>query len=114
MQSKIISVLLFAILAFLIFSTWKIVLRMEESGRNLSAAAEELKNLNIKKTDLLDEISFLKTDQGVEEEIRQKFMMAKPGEEVIVMVDDKSDDTSYENSETSLWSKFLNVLGIKR
>ena len=58
-------------------------------------------------------IDYLNSERGLEEEIRDKFNVAKEGEEVIVIVGPeigKPDDTKKEGSLVKgLWSRILDV-----
>lgn len=48
---------------------------------------DEIKDMNLKKNNLEANIERLKTSVGQEEELRKKFQIKKPGEEVLVIVD---------------------------
>ena len=50
-------------------------------------ALNEEKVLGEKQSDLLTRLERLKTDRGIEEEIRKKFRVVKEGEGVIIVVD---------------------------
>ena len=57
---------------------------------------------------LSSEIERLKTKDGIEEEIRNKFNVVKPGEHLVVIVDDAStskNETTKQN--TGWWGSFL-------
>ncbi len=51
---------------------------------------QKLKNLEERKNELESQVAKLKTDRGVEEELREKFNIIKPGEEAIIIVDKDS------------------------
>ncbi len=48
---------------------------------------EEIKELNLKKDDLETRVTRLQTSVGKEEELRKKFQIKKPGEEMLVIVE---------------------------
>ena len=57
---------------------------------NRKIAEEKVLELQKEKDKLSTGISKLKTDSGVEESIREKFGLAKDGEGVIIVVEDKN------------------------
>jgi len=63
--------------------------RYQDSLANLALAQKELVTIENKKTKLEKATAKLKTEQGIEETIRQKYQVAKNGEQLIVIVDDK-------------------------
>lgn len=51
---------------------------------------------------------------GVEKEIREKFPVAKDGEEVIIFTEsgDLDKEADFFDGESGIWSKIVNFLGI--
>jgi len=107
-----VSILL--VLAFL-FATnaWDGYKKYSESHRNVAGLAERLESIKNREDELQAKISYLNSERGLEEEIRDKFNVAKEGEEVIVIVGPeigKIDDTKKEESLVKgLWSRFLDT-----
>ena len=64
--------------------------KMSATSDNKQVAAVKLAELEDKKQRLNGEIARLETEGGVEENIREKFGLAKAGEGLIVVVDDKN------------------------
>ena len=97
--------ILFAILVLIfawnVFGFWG---KMEETAKNKKTAEDKIVDLQKQKDKLSNDISKLNTDQGVEENIRDKFGLAKPGEGMIVVVDDTSKPPA---PPSSVSSKFL-------
>lgn len=54
---------------------------------NRQEAEIALANLKNKQAGLEKEIARLETDRGVEEELRRRFQVVRPGEQVLVIVD---------------------------
>lgn len=80
----------------------------EESQRKTNEAKAELRILEERKRDLEKRVSFLKTERGQESEIREKFMVGKEGEGVILLVDQPhSTTTKALPLKESFWSGFL-------
>ncbi|KKP86964.1 MAG: hypothetical protein UR90_C0016G0001 [Parcubacteria group bacterium GW2011_GWC1_35_8] len=90
MQSKPVLVFL-GILVFIF--AWGVVGfmgKMQSTIENRKIAEEKVLELQKEKDKLSTGISKLKTDSGVEESIREKFGLAKDGEGVIIVVEDKN------------------------
>lgn len=64
--------------------------KMQITTENRKIAENKVTELEKEKEKLSTDISKLKTENGVEESIREKFPVAKEGENVIVIVDDKT------------------------
>jgi cell division protein FtsB len=98
-----------AVLAILVIffsrATWKLYTKERESAANAEQAHNSLKRMEDRKKVLSDEISRLKTDEGIEEEIRSKYGVSKPGEQVLIIVDDKEATTSTSTPDKTLWQK---------
>ena len=73
------------------------------------ASSRELQNIQDREVFLNSEINRLSTDEGVEEEIRSKYSVAKPGEELIVIVGTTSTTSATTTKGESLWNKFLGL-----
>ena len=84
---------------------------MEETSKNRDIAELKLVELNKNKDKLISDIENLNTDRGKEASIRDKFGLAKEGEGLIVVVDEKvntvENETEDKNWATSLWSKIF-------
>lgn len=73
---------------------------------------ENLTNLEARKEALETTLEALDTERGLEEEVRKKFPLAKPGEEVIVLLDAKDPSVdSRTSSRNSIWQSFLGWFG---
>ncbi len=80
----------------------------EESQRKTNEAKAELRMLEERKNELEKRVGFLKTERGQESEIREKFMVGKEGEGVILLVDQPhSTTTKIAPKKTSFWTGFL-------
>lgn len=109
----------FTILALLIVvillarGTWGVYKKEKDSRIEMQRVQGELQVLKDRKENLAIGIDRLKTDTGVEEEIRNKFQVAKQGEGVIVIVDKAptvvpTDDT---NILKKIWNSVTGVFG---
>lgn len=56
------------------------------SSEGKQSVLEEVHEITERKEFLEEELSRLQSERGVEEELRKKFQIAKPGEQVIIIV----------------------------
>lgn len=108
MYSWFTVVTLFLIFVFLANGVWKVYKKQQITKDNLDNVATDLEKLKNRESKLSTEINWLKTEGGTESEIRDKYGLVKPGEEVIVIVDKKDDkNNTAESMEKSFWQKVL-------
>lgn len=86
---------------FLIKGTWGVYFKQNESAKNLEKVKTELANAQNREEDLEASVSYLKTQEGVEEEIRDKYSVAKPGEEILLIVEPRDNGKSDEHIRKS-------------
>ncbi len=111
LYSRITLVLLLIVIAFLIRAVWGVYQKQEMTKDNLAKTATVYNNLQAREKILSSEIERLETVNGLEEEIREKYGLIKPDEEVIIIVDEGEDKNPPLNSSSvSLWQKIWNWL----
>jgi cell division protein FtsB len=106
LYSKAAIIVLTFFLLVLANATWGVYKKQEASAANTVQAKNSLKKLKDRESVLTAELSRLDTEEGVEEEIRAKYGVSKPGEELLVIVDDKNASTTEKQPEQSWWNKF--------
>jgi cell division protein FtsB len=89
-ESKPVLMLLVFLLVFFIFGVIGFTGKMMATSENRKIAENKLAELQKQKTELSANIAKLKTDAGIEEGIREKFGLAKEGEGLIIVVEDKN------------------------
>ncbi len=99
---------LFAISLFLAKDVWNIYQKEIESASLDSDSKAKLQSLSAQADQLNSNIKKLSTDAGIDEELRQKYGVVKPGEEMIVVVPDNSTTTS--TSTESVYSSFFDKI----
>ena len=97
------SVLFFTILLF--NGTWGVFQKERETQASLNRTRESLMNARDREVELGVAVKNLQTSQGLEKEIRNKFDVAKSGEEVIMVVDSKQKEDTGEGEDPSFWQK---------
>ena len=74
------------------------------TGDDLQSIKAEVSSLQDRQSFLSDKLSRLRTGEGLDEEIRKNFPVAKPGERVIMVVDDKAEVTTSVATSSSGFS----------
>jgi cell division protein FtsB len=96
-------VLLFLIFIFLILlkGVWGVYKKEKISEENLNREKTELVRLENRQKTLASSIDYLKTEQGLESEIRNKFRAVKENEKVVVIIDDEATGTQKVEATTT-------------
>ena len=105
--SRITIFVFIIIVIFLVRAVYDIYQKERMSAKSVSSVEENYNSLKARQSMLKSEIERLSTDKGVEEEIRSKFSVAKPGETVVVIIDSGSTSTGLENVEVGFWQKIF-------
>lgn len=89
--------------------------RYQDSRAGLALAEKELVAIENKKVVLEKSTAELKTEQGIEEIIRQKYQVTKDGERLIVIVENEQEKP-VENPEKpkGIWQSVLKFFGYGR
>jgi cell division protein FtsB len=95
------------IFAWNVFGFWG---KMAETGKNRKIVEDKIAELKQQKEKLSSDITKLKTGEGVEETIRDKFGLVKEGEGMIVIVDDKNNTAAASESQSGGFFSFFRNL----
>jgi cell division protein FtsB len=99
-------VVLIFIIIWSFTALWKVYQKKRLTEINLDKTVGIYDGLRAREKMLSAEIEKLKTVEGQEEEIREKYGLVKPSEEVIVVVDkDDITNTNSNHSDVSFWHK---------
>jgi cell division protein FtsB len=103
------SPLTFIVLGVLIliagYNVWDMYQKSQRTEEALRKTREAYDVLLARQRFLDERLNELDTEAGVEAEIRDRFGVAKPGEEVIVVLSDEEQDAP-STEEESLWGRF--------
>ena len=97
---------------FILFFAWSVLgfwNKMAETGKNKKIAEDKVAALEKQKEKLTSDISSLKTDQGKEKIFRENYGLAKEGEDMIVVVDDKNAPAAPEPNSGGFWGFLKNL-----
>lgn len=78
--------LLVVLLGLFARAAYGVYLKAKDSGERASQAEQELLRLTERNQELDKQITRLKTDEGIEAEIRETYRMAKPGENLAIIL----------------------------
>lgn len=103
LNKKIFSPVSLAVLSIiaiiLLISTFKIYVKSRNVIQKNERMAQEIADLEKRKAELEAEAAKIGTESGLEEEIREKFSVKKPGEEVLTIMDKKPEDDKISEGE---------------
>ncbi len=105
LYSPFILVILIIILILMFRAVWGIYIKNDFTKHNLDRVNDDYYNLKQREEKLIDEISFLKTTDGQEEELREKYGVAKPNEEVIIIVNQNQKLVDDWTEPINWWQK---------
>ncbi|MES3030808.1 MAG: hypothetical protein V4697_00125 [Patescibacteria group bacterium] len=89
--------ILFIIIAKSLFGVYQ---KEKISAANLERERLELSKLTSREENLASSLEYLKTDAGIESEIRGKFRAVKEGEQVAVIIDGDASSTATTSTST--------------
>ena len=103
LYSKPALLLLLVLVLFLGRATFQIYQKERESRANLRQAETEVSALAARDIDLREKVERLQTESGMEAEIRSQFQVAKPGEKMVVMIDDDAEAPVESAQKQTMW-----------
>lgn len=98
--------LLFLLCVLVIFSynTIGLFKKEIETTKKKTLVLDRIDSLNKRKDVLNNDINKLKTEEGIESVIRDKYQVVKEGEKMLVIVDDENEDQNEEiKNDHSFW-----------
>ncbi len=109
LQSRPVLVFLIVLIVFFAWGVWGLLGKMRTAIENKKLVENKVAELQKEKDKLSIDIAKLKTDSGVEENIRQKFGLVKEGEDMIIVVDDQNKPITEEVKKNGFFSFFTNL-----
>lgn len=86
-------------------ATWRVYAKERSAATELRNQAASLGELKQRKAALEAKLRALSTERGVEEEIRDRFPVTKPGEEVITVVNPAGPAATTSAKKPSFWAR---------
>jgi len=105
--SRLTCVFLAIVLIFFGYSAAKIYLRLRRAASANKLIEKQIAGFKIKKAELEANISRLESESGIEEEIRNKFPVQKPGEKAVIIIEEeiKINDIGKNGSPPGFFEK---------
>lgn len=102
---RLVIIFLLIMVFVLVRAVWNVYQKNISSEGSLNHSKGELKDLELQKSDLEYQVAWLSLPRGKEEEIRKNFSVAKEGEKVFIVVDDKQSATTTisDNNDKGWW-----------
>ncbi len=91
-SSPVVLAALVLVFGFLLRGVWNIYNRAKISEVEFQISKSKMARLENRENDLMISTERLKTENGVEAEIRDRFHMGKPGEKAIIIVEEDVED----------------------
>ena len=109
LYSRVTLVILSLLIILLAHATYGIYSKERQSAAEYAAAKDAYDDLVSRQAALTSEVNTLGTSAGVEEEIRTRFGMAKPGETVVTVIAAPTS-TASQGGGQSLWQTLFGWL----
>lgn len=109
LQSKPALILLGVVILAFAWSIIGLAGKTEDTAKNKKNAIDKIAELQQEQDKLSFDIQNLQTDQGKEAAVRENLGWGKPGEGMIVVVDDKTQPNVKETQQTGFFSFLKNL-----
>lgn len=92
----------------------KTYLKYREARALRNQYQAELESLQAKQTELNGKIGELSTERGIEAEVRNRYRVVKPGESLVIVVDEEkgSATAQVDQPNVSWWVKLRTFIGL--
>jgi cell division protein FtsB len=104
-HSPITLLIFFCILVIFAYNTIGLIEKERETNRNKISELTKIEELRKRENDLSKDINKLNTKEGIEESVRDKFQVVKPGEKMVIIADPQEKKPSDTDAVTdhSFW-----------
>lgn len=113
-HSPIMLVLLFLLTIFLIYKIIGIYEKARETNIKKLEVLSEIEELTEREKGLSEDIAKMKTAEGIEDVIREKYQVAKEGEKMVIIVEEQSPLEVDINERKNFWSWFIGIFKDKK
>lgn len=100
---RLLLVLLFVLVIVAVSGVWKAYLKNQESLSLRREAEIQLEDLSKRQTQLDEDITKLNTSRGMEDALRQQYLLAKTGENLVIIVDSPTPTPIQATSSVLEW-----------
>lgn len=99
-HSPLVLIVLFCVLILFIYNIIGLIEKERETTEKKNVILSNIETLRNREKSLSNDIEKLKTEEGVEETIRDKYQVVKEGEKMVVIVDEEEKGASITPQET--------------
>jgi cell division protein FtsB len=107
--SPLVLSILFLLILLFIYNMIGIIGKVRDTNKKTEIVHSQIENLKKRENALSNDISRLKTDEGVEAALRDKYQLVKSGEKMVVIVDQEAS-VAQAVPEKTKGSSLLNFL----
>ena len=90
---------LFCVLVLFIYNIIGLIEKERETSKKKDLILSNIETLRGRETSLSKDIAKLKTEEGVEETIRDKYQVVKEGEKMVIIVDEEKKESLDSDNE---------------
>ncbi len=115
-HSPIILFVLFCLLVLFAYNMIGLIGKERETSKKKDLILAQIDTLRAREKSITSDINKLKTDQGIEETIREKYQVAKEGEKMVTIVEEDRGNMVAEEESTkdhSFWGWIKSVFSRK-
>ncbi|MES3005110.1 MAG: hypothetical protein V4690_03320 [Patescibacteria group bacterium] len=87
-------------------STWGVYQKKVESEKMMHLSAKNVETLRVRQEELKDKMESLNKTEGIEDEIRSRFSVAKEGESMVIILEDTDTPEPPDKKDMNIWEKF--------
>ena len=99
LYSKPVFILLILIAALLSMSVYNRLIVAQGTKERLDEKREDLEALQIRADVLQEKVDYLEDERGIEEELRNRFDVAKEGEQVVIILEEREKQSHKQNPQ---------------
>ena len=96
-HSPVALLALFCLLVLFAYNMVGLISKERETSKKKELVLAQIDTLRSREKGISSDIAKLKTDEGVEETIREKYQVAKEGEKMVTIVDPEKSNTEIES-----------------
>ena len=113
-HSPITLLVLFCLVVIFAYNMIGLIEKERDTNKNKISELKKIDELRKRESHLMDDINRLNTDEGIEESVRDKFQVVKPGEKMVVIVDPNEKEALPEPEvDHSFWGFIKRIFSKK-
>jgi cell division protein FtsB len=103
--------ILFCVLVIFSYNLFGLLEKERDTAKKKELILDQIDQYQKREDSLSSDIAKLKTETGIEDIIREKYQVVKPGENMVVILDSPNKDSKTEGAPQrySLWERFKRI-----